>query len=212
MNIYGISGLGADKRVFERLSLDHDIIPIDWIEPLPNESIEAYSNRLKDVIDQSKPFVLIGVSFGGLIAIEISKITNPSLTILISSAQTKHDLRWVYRRFGKSKIIPFIPSKLFDMPHGLASFLFGTSEKKLLSNILDDTDQRFTKWAINELTNWKNDTKLNNVITISGTKDKLIPPTHVDHLIEGGEHFMIVDRANEISEIIIHEIKKLTPS
>ena len=211
MNIYGISGLGADKRVFKRLSLQHDLIPITWIEPETNESIEYYSNRLKEVIDTSNPFVLIGVSFGGLIAVEISKILNPKLTILISSAETKNELRSIYRGFGKTNLIKLIPKRLFDMPRGLATFMFGTNEKKLLSDILDDTDLKFTKWAINELINWKNETKLENVVKINGSKDKLIPPSQSDYLIEGGEHFMVVDKADEISDIINNEIKKHVP-
>ncbi|WP_258542104.1 alpha/beta fold hydrolase [Parvicella tangerina] len=211
MNIYGISGLGADKRVFERLSLEQNLIPIDWIDPEPNESIESYSNRLKEVIDTSEPFILIGVSFGGLIATEISKILNPELTILISSAETKNELRSIYRGFGKTNLIKLIPNKLFDMPRGFATFMFGTNEKKLLSDILDDTDLKFTKWAINELTNWKNETKLEKVVKINGSKDKLIPPSQSDYLIDGGEHFMVVDKADEISTIINNEIKKYVP-
>ncbi len=209
MKIYGISGLGADKRVFDRLSLSHELIPIDWIDPTPNESIQSYSSRLKEVIDTSEPFVLIGVSFGGLIAIEISKILQPELTILISSAETKNELRSIYRGFGKTNLIKLIPHQLFDMPRGLATFIFGTDEKQLLTDILNDTDLSFVKWAIGELTHWKNETKLGNVITISGSKDKLIPPSQPDYLILGGEHFMIVDRADTISTIINDEIRRI---
>ena len=39
MKIYGISGLGADKRVFKYLKLDFDFIPIDWIDPLKDKLI-----------------------------------------------------------------------------------------------------------------------------------------------------------------------------
>ncbi|MGB0839278.1 MAG: hypothetical protein ACPGXL_04005 [Chitinophagales bacterium] len=33
MKLYGISGLGADQRVFQYLNLDCELIPLDWIEP-----------------------------------------------------------------------------------------------------------------------------------------------------------------------------------
>jgi hypothetical protein len=45
---------------------------------------------------------------------------------------------------------------------------------------------------------------LSNVIRIHGSKDKLFPlrNTHADYVIEGGEHFMIVQRGEEISLLL----------
>lgn len=204
MKIYGISGLGADKRVFDSLTLDFEFVPIDWITPNKNESIESYSKRLSSVIDNKNEFCLIGVSFGGLIVTEISKILKPKTTILISSAHTKSELRAIFRWFGKTKLIKLIPATLFDPPRWIARYLFGAKNYKLLNDILDDTDLSFAKWAVNELINWKNTNQSDNVLKINGTKDKLIPPkgnTEME-LINNGEHFMIVDRANEVSKII----------
>jgi pimeloyl-ACP methyl ester carboxylesterase len=209
LKIYGISGLGADKRVFDFLTLENEFIPIDWISPHKNEPIKDYSKRLSSVIDIENDFCLIGVSFGGLIATEISQILNPKTTILISSAHTKNELRPIFRWLGKTQLIRVIPTFLFDPPRLIAKYIFGAKNTKLLSDILDDTDLSFAKWAVNELTNWRNTTQLKNVLKINGTKDKLIPPkgnTKME-LIDKGEHFMIVDRANEISKIINDKIK-----
>lgn len=203
MKLYGISGLGADKRVFQNLSLDYELIPVDWIEPKKNETIENYSIRLSRKIDTTKKFGIIGVSFGGLVAVEISKKLNPALTILISSAETYKELRVIYQLFGKSKLVNLIPAKLFDPPRRIAHWIFGAKNKQLLSQILDDTDLNFAKWAVKELVNWKNEERLTNpILKIGGTHDKLISAKRNTKLIERGEHFMIVDRADEISEII----------
>jgi len=213
VKLYGISGLGADKRVFERLTLECEFIPIDWIQPLENESIEDYSKRLSTVIDQENDYGILGVSFGGLIAVEISKVLKPKLTILISSAETRDYLRSIFRGIGKIGITSLLPSRIFDPPRAIAHFIFGTNEKDLLNNILNDTDLDFAKWAVNELLNWKNTQRLERVLQISGTNDKLISPKKdkKTHLIKGGEHFMIVDRAEEISQIINQEIKINAP-
>ncbi|OJJ15392.1 hypothetical protein BKI52_38915 [marine bacterium AO1-C] len=211
MKLYGISGLGADKRVFQYLTLDFEFIPIDWIEPLPKEAIADYAMRLSKKIDTNERFGIIGVSFGGLVAVEISKQLSPALTILISSAETKHELRAVYRAIGNLKILKLFPRILFNPPKKAANWLFGAQNKKLLGQILDDTDLMFAKWAVIELTNWKNTTRLtNHTVKIAGTKDKMIPPRNENHtqLIEGGEHFMIVDRASEVSKIINKEVQK----
>ncbi len=201
MKIYGISGLGADERVFQKLDLAYPIIPVKWISPTPKEPLEEYAKRLLVQIDTSAPFCLLGVSFGGIVAVEITKLCSPVHTFLISSVATKNELRSIYKGFGKTNLITLLPSKAFDIPRGIASFLFGTSEKQLLSDILDDTDPTFTKWALSELTNWNNEVKI-NCTKIGGSKDKLLPPAQSDIIIEGGEHFMIVDRAIEISEIV----------
>jgi len=209
LKVYGISGLGADKRVFDFLTLDFDFIPIDWITPEKNESIENYSKRLSHVIDTENDFGIIGVSFGGLIATEISQILKPKITILISSAHTKNELRPIFKWFGKTGLINLIPTSLFDPPRLIAKYLFGVKDSKLLNDILDDTDLSFAKWAVEKLINWKNTTQLKNVIKINGTNDKLIPPrgnTKME-LIDKGGHFMIVDRANEISDIINDKLK-----
>lgn len=42
--IYFISGLGADKRAFHQLNLPgFEKIFIDWIQPMPNETIQTYT-------------------------------------------------------------------------------------------------------------------------------------------------------------------------
>lgn len=38
MKLYGISGLGADKRVFKKLNIKCELISIDWIEVREKES------------------------------------------------------------------------------------------------------------------------------------------------------------------------------
>jgi pimeloyl-ACP methyl ester carboxylesterase len=209
LKIYGISGLGADKRVFDFLKLDYSLIPVEWIKPLERETLKDYSVRLSGVIDTKSDFALIGVSFGGLVAVELSKLLKPRLTILISSVEVKNELRPIYRIIGKLGLLNKLPSNLFDPPRNIAQFIFGTDNKELLDSILDDTDLKFAKWAVNELVNWDNQDRIKNLIRIHGTKDKLIPwrGSNKVELIENGEHLMIVDRSDEISKIINEKIK-----
>lgn len=168
--LYGISGLGADQRVFEFLRLNCELIPIDWIPPRKGEPIQHYAMRLSEAIDPTRPFGLIGVSFGGLIATEISKKLKPTLTILISSAETCNELRWLYRILGKTKVMSILPTVILRPQIEVAAFLFGTKKKVLLSEILNDTNLDFAKWAIQELLSWSNEEHVENCLKISGTK------------------------------------------
>ncbi|MFT7156313.1 MAG: surfactin synthase thioesterase subunit, partial [Parvicella sp.] len=87
MKIYCLSGLGADKRVFSKLSLNYELIHINWVSVEKNTTIEEYAFQLSHSIDQTQEHIIMGVSFGGLIAMEVSKITKAKLIILISSAE-----------------------------------------------------------------------------------------------------------------------------
>lgn len=151
MKIYGISGLGADKRVFEYLKFEDEFVPIDWITPHKNESLENYALRLSKIINTKEQFGLLGLSFGGLIAVEISKQLKPQCTILISSVETRKDLPLIYRVLGKSKLLKIIPPSFFKPPKKLAYYFFGAKNKALLQSIINEADLRFVKWATQAL-------------------------------------------------------------
>lgn len=212
MKIYAISGLGADKRVFTHLKLDCEIIALDWIIPLEKEGIDSYSKRLAEVnsLDKSGDFILLGVSFGGLVATEISKLYSPKLTILISSIETKSELRPIFKLLGKTKLFSLFPRTIFNIPRPVAYFVFGTDKKELLKSILADTDLKLAKWSVNQLLSWKNETRLDKVLKISGSKDKLLPSKDKETVfVKNGQHFMIVDKAKEISDLINEKLKHL---
>jgi len=210
MNTYFISGLGADKRIFSKLKLDEkiNIIHIDWINPVKNESLSAYAERLSKVIDKSQPFALVGVSFGGMIAVEIAKVLKPATTIIISSTMLSTQLPALYRFAGKLRLLNFIPASLLKSSNKLTqNYYFGTrssSEKTLLSKIIKDTDPYFLKWAIGSILSWDNKIKPERIFHIHGTNDKILYSRKAtpDFVIENGTHFMVYQNAAEISGII----------
>jgi hypothetical protein len=102
-----------------------------------------------------------------------------------------------------------IPSPLLRKSNFMINYLFGVKQKEdkeQLKQILNDTDPRFLKWAINAIAHWKNSDKPAG-IKIHGSNDKVLPlKTDADSVIEEGGHFMIVTRGKEISELIEKEI------
>lgn len=202
MKLYLIGGLGADERVFKKLKLDIATHYISWEMPQRNESLESYVFRLREQIDTSKKFSILGVSFGGIIALELSKIINPENIILISSVSKQQQLPTTLRFISKIGILNILPIHFIKPPKFILNFLFGAENKQLLENIIADTDPKFVKWALNALANWKNENQFNNVIRIHGSKDKLIPLKGEAIKVVDGGHFMIVDKAEEISKIL----------
>src|SRR5687768_12225467 len=93
--IYHISGLGADDRVFKFLQLkDVNEKFIRWIKPDSQESLSEYCKRLTSQIDPADKIVLIGISFGGIVAQEISKYIKVDKVIIISSIKSPSELDW----------------------------------------------------------------------------------------------------------------------
>ena len=85
-HIYCISGLGADEKMFSKFEFaGHEIHFVKWITPQEKESIEAYAKRMRQQIVHDDP-ILIGLSFGGIICIEISRQIKTELILIISSS------------------------------------------------------------------------------------------------------------------------------
>jgi len=77
-------------------------------------------------------------------------------------------------------------------------------EQVILLGVSFDTDKDFAKWATINLARWNGVKNNVPVSRINGTNDRVIPCPRSNRLIkiEGGHHFMIVDKAEALSTII----------
>jgi pimeloyl-ACP methyl ester carboxylesterase len=206
-NVYVLSGLGADQRVFQHIDFG-DLSPtfVQWIPPRTHETIQQYARRLLEQIPTPKP-TLIGVSFGGMIAVEIAKLIDTDKVILLSSAKTKADLPFYYRWAGALQLHRLLPTALLKQANGLTNWLFGVhspADKQLLSQILRDTDGVFLRWAIDQIARWQNQVVPPNLIHIHGTTDKILPycQAHSHVSVAGGGHLMVLNKAQEVSALL----------
>ena len=206
-HIYLFSGLGADERVFQKLDFSSlQITFIEWIEPLKNESIENYVKRIIPQIKHPNP-ILIGLSFGGMIAVEVAKQIPTKKVILIASAKNKKEIPFYFRWLGWIRIDSIIPISLLKKSNFLSNWFFGiesVTDKLLLKQILLDTNPIFLKWAIAKIIRWKNEVAIKNLIHVHGTADRLLPIYFVqyDQKIIGGGHFMTLNKSEEINRIL----------
>ena len=207
-NIYCVSGLGADERVFQKLKFEgYQPIHICWVEPDRGETIADYARRLTTQIKSERP-ILIGLSFGGIIAIEMAKQIDTEKVILISSTKNEQEVPFYFKIFRWLPIYRLLPAKLILwFARLLASWFFSletSDERKLFRAILFDTDAKFMKWAIDRVVTWKNELIPNNTFHIHGKGDRIFPYRYVseDFSVEHGGHFMIMNRAERISNLI----------
>ena len=205
--IYILSGLGADERVFKLLDFsDFSPIFIQWIVPEENESIENYAHRLLKQIDTPNP-VIVGLSFGGMMATEIAKLITVEKIILISSAKTKKEIPSFYQFSGFLGIHKLAPTKILKSSNAVTNWFFGansTFEKQLLKEILHDTNPVFLKWAIDQIVNWKNIVAAKNTYHIHGTADRILPINGLscDVKIKGGGHLMTLTKSEEVNMVL----------
>jgi pimeloyl-ACP methyl ester carboxylesterase len=205
--IYLISGLGADRRAFSRLKLpgQFELVYLDWIPALHNESLVNYAGRLSLKIDTSTPFYLVGLSFGGMLATEMAKKLNPVHTFLISSIPVFKDLPWYYRASGALSLQKLIPLDIMKEGNTIGLRFLGAKteeDKALLKQLVIESDPVFMKWALTAILKWRNTERPSNITHIHGTADHILPHkyTKPDILIEGGGHFMVYANATEIME------------
>jgi len=215
MNVYFLSGLGADKRVFSKLNLDDrfEVHYIDWISPKKKEALHDYAVRLTAQMDTTKPFQLVGLSFGGIIASELSEIARPEQIILISSTPTNIPISKFNRGLIKFLLFSPLAAPILKSANSFTYKYFGADTpelKTLLKQILHDTDSKFLKWALTRMSEWNHPDKVENLYHIHGSADRLIPLKIVkpDNVIEGGGHLMVYAQHEDISRILNEQLAR----
>ena len=214
-NCYIFSGLGADERVFEQIDFgSFSPVFIPWEPVDPDQSFESYIRQLSKQIHSENP-ILIGISFGGIVAQEMSALFDNCPVLIISSIQTRSQLTLFMRFSGKIGLHKLIPMKLVLKNKSINHWLFGTKtehEKRILDQILADSDPVFTKWAIHQITHWKRTERISSkLLHIHGDADRIFKIGNVnpDYTISGGTHFMTVSKHEEVSEIIKNALERL---
>ena len=215
--LYCISGLGADERVFSKLNINgFNLKPVQWLQPQKGETLSSYAKRLCEQIDDTEPNIL-GLSFGGIMAIEISKLKPVSKIILISSIKTSSELPAWMNLAGKTSAYKLLPSRQISSIKALKAlrpiqnYFLGAKtdeEKKIANEYRDHVDPIYLKWAIAQVLTWKNNLIPTNLVHIHGSNDHIFPAKKIKDafIVQGGGHFMVMDKPQQIARIIEQEL------
>jgi pimeloyl-ACP methyl ester carboxylesterase len=208
MNVYFISGLAADSRVFRHIVLPEGFakIHLEWIKPFKNESLESYALRLAEKIDCSQKFVLVGLSMGGMIAVEIAKKYKPVITILLSSVPSHKHLPGRFRLAYYTRLHKIVPAS-FLKSASILKRLFSNEDaqdKLLMKQVIRDSDSTFIRWGIGAILQWRNDFIPDPLMHIHGADDLILPisKTNPSHIIPKTGHLMVMSKAKELNKIL----------
>ena len=213
--IYLIPGLGAGSEIFEYLTFPEDryeVHALEWLIPeSEKESLESYAIRMAASVKEDMP-VLIGVSFGGVLAQEMSKLFPTKKVIIISSLKKRSELPKRLKLLQKLGLYKLLPTRRISKIDDFSRFNFHQTVKRkaeLYNRYMRVRNEKYLNWAIETVLHWKGDGNIQDLVHIHGTRDEIFPIKYIENCIpvENGTHAMIVTKAKKISEIIINSLE-----
>jgi len=205
-----LPGLGTDARLFDaQRAAGLDIAVPDWIEPYRGEPLAHYGRRMAQTIESSEPFVLGGVSFGSMVALEMAKHLQPHAVVVIAGAWSCDALpRWMRALTSAGRLLPAAAAKpVIAAAIGLMlrHERIDREQYKLLRAMYDAADARFFKWAACEAARWRLEGRLSMPVRmIHGSDDRLLRSDrpHADVVVEGGGHMINVTHASQVNDAL----------
>ncbi len=213
-HVYLIPGLAAGKEIFRNIELPKDSFKmhiLEWLIPKKKESMAEYAHRMAARIEYPNS-VLIGVSFGGVVAQEMSVFLDLKKLIIISSVKTRNELPKRLRIARKTYAYKLVPTGLVLSAKDLTKFAIGPKTEKrlrLYQEYLHVRDKRYLDWAIREMVCWKRKNIIKDVVHIHGDKDVVFPLKNIEkcEVLEGGTHIMLINKGKELSSKIVEIIE-----
>lgn len=216
MHIICIPGLGLSQLFFQNLKLTHgEVTYLDWIEPEMGESLRDYAARMCQPVLQTKgEIVVIGHSFGGVIAQELAMTMPISRIFLISSIRNPQEAPARLNLLAHSGLHRLItkPLILGTFPLWARTHSYRTPElRALFRESVSGLSTHYFQWSLQKLAIWPGiDDLPARVVRIHGDQDvtfRIQKIQDVEHLIAGGDHNMVYLRGEEISRVINEHLK-----
>jgi len=217
--VYMMPGMAANPSIFEHIKLDSSRFETHWLSwqiPLKDESIQDYAKRMLSFIKHKNP-ILIGVSFGGVLVQEMTKLIEVERLIIVSSVKQSSEIPKHMQLARETGIYKYLPFGLLNYINEIEKLPVGNTIRKrlkLYKQYLSVNDKVYLDWAVKEMVCWYQPQPIKNIIHIHGDFDKVFPIKNIKNciVVKDGTHIMILNRFrwfNEhLPELIEHGIIK----
>ena len=116
------------------------------------------------------------------------------------------------RLTGKLRINKLVPIKNYKFTEPYRNYRLGITtkeERELVNRYRNKADIQQIRWSIHQIINWQSTGYPGVLFHIHGEKDKMFPIRNLSptHIIKGGTHMMMINRAKEISNCIQEILK-----
>lgn len=207
IHVYLMPGMAASSKIFERIKLPEDQFEIhylEWLIPLSNESLKAYAFRMTQSINHDN-IVLLGVSFGGVLVQEISKLIRVKKLIIVSSVKSMEELPKKMLLAKSTGAYKIVPTQLASKIEIFEKYAFGKQMAKrieLYKKYLSVNDSTYLSWAIKEMVCWEQKRYNPNILHIHGDNDSVFPIKNISNckIIPNGTHIMIINKYKWFNE------------
>lgn len=208
--IYLFPGQGTDRRIFDSLSIDpkYEVRIIEYVSPDKGMTMNTFAKQLSVQIDTTEEFILVGVSLGGMLCVELDEILNPSKTIIISSAKNFNELPFRYKFQKKIPLYKLFPPRMILAGAKILQPIVEpdrNKNKSTFKSMLGSKNRVFMKRSVGLIINWSRTTNNSSIYHIHGTKDHTLPIRKIKspmYIVDKGSHMMTLTRAKEISFLL----------
>ncbi|MAY23573.1 MAG: alpha/beta hydrolase [Flavobacteriaceae bacterium] len=210
-HVYLVPGLAAGKEIFRNIKLPDEKYPLhilEWMIPEKRETIQEYAKRMASRIMEDH-FILVGVSFGGVMVQEMEAYLKPKKVVIISSVKSRNELPARLKLARKTKAYKLVPTSLVSNVSDFTKFAIGPRTKKrlrLYNEYLSVRNKTYLDWAIQQMVQWKREKASEEIIHIHGDQDAVFPIQNIQNakIIEGGTHVMIINKGSKISQQLLN--------
>ena len=206
-HVYLMPGMAANPTIFEFIKLPETNYKIHWLEwqiPDKNETLKQYAERMCRFIKHDN-IVLLGVSFGGILVQEMSKLIKVKMLFVVSSVKSHYELPKRFKLLKFTKAYKILPTQLVSNIDLLAKYAFGETVKKrvdLYKKYLSVNDKTYLDWSIKQVVCWDQEEPNTQAIYIHGDKDIVFPHSCTGNciVVNGGTHIMIINKYKWFNE------------
>lgn len=211
------SGMGADASVLLPQSLDFPNLTVpDWLTPHECDDLTSYCSRMAESLSLTQPCIVGGASFGGIIALEMTRHLDALACILIGSVRGPHQLPMRIRMLRPfTPALDITPLTLLQKSAASSALAARNAGAKHLAGVarqFSGADADVLRWSARQILAWDSTYDDVDVRHIHGDRDNVFPVSCVepDEIVIGGGHVISMTHAPQVNKFLRKHISQIT--
>jgi pimeloyl-ACP methyl ester carboxylesterase/N-acetylglutamate synthase-like GNAT family acetyltransferase len=214
-----LPGVGTTARLLDpqRAAFPSLEVP-EWLEPQRGESLPSYGSRMARALEPVEgDLVLGGISFGGMVALEMARHLRARVVTLIASCRSASAL--TVPAHALARVMSRMPNAAFTPPPPLSTFAAWAlgartpPQRALVHELIRTARPGFAKWGLHAIVAWhpKADPAC-AVRAIHGADDRLIRARRVraEREVPDAGHLVNVTHAEEVNAFLRAVLDEVT--